>query len=122
MVGRSLEGPCLGLSIAFCIKLNTNLGGEVTTEVRRFYKKNWGKSEKMKKEIKTTVSFEVVEICGIDIYVKCSLEAVLSDENVLVNIWSTLVDQIAYFGKIDFWSTFLKKIKISKKSKILVNT
>ena len=68
------------------------------------------------KNRKHIVSFEVVEIWGNDMYVKCSLNAALSDENIYSNIWSTLVDQIAYFRKILFWSSFFEKKKKKKKN------
>ena len=48
------------------------------------------------------VSFEIVEICGNDKYVKCSLDIARCDGKKSVNIWSALVDQIAYFWKIHF--------------------
>ena len=80
------------------------------------------KFEKNQKNIEPIVSSEVLELCGNDKYVKWSLDITLSDGNILVNIWSTPVDQIVCFRKIHFSSTFLKKIENSKKSKYLVNT
>jgi len=80
----------------------SNVGGEVVPEVRRFSKKKKTSGEKKgkkEKTIKPIVSSEVLEVCENDKYVKCSLCASLSDGNILINIWSTLVDQME-----DFWT------------------
>ena len=58
-------------------------GGKIYQVVRFF--------QKIRKNGKSSISSELLEICGHDKYVKCSSWDALSDDNNLVNIWSTFV-------------------------------